>query len=74
LKDFIWEKQISKWRIKNVPFGSGQIDPAFGRQLRQSGFKGPVSIHVEYLHEAGLAANVAALKRDLATARNWLTN
>ena len=73
LKDFAWEKQISKWRIKNVPFGSGQVDAAFGRQLRQSGFKGPVSIHVEYIPEESLAANVAALKRDLATARNWLT-
>ena len=74
LKDFVWEKQSSKWRIKNVPFGSGQVDPAFARQLRQSGFQGPVSIHVEYLHEEDTAANVAALKRDLATARRWLTN
>ena len=74
LKDFIWEKHASKWRIKNVPLGSGQVDPAFAQQLRQSGFQGPISIHVEYLHEAGIAANVAALKRDLATARNWLTN
>ena len=72
LKDFIWEKQASKWRVKNVPLGSGQVDPAFALQLAKSGFAGPISIHVEYLHEAGVAANIAALKQDLATARIWL--
>ena len=72
VKDFVWQRQPSGWNVKNVPLGEGQVDPAFATQLKQSAFQGPVSIHVEYLHGAGVAANVTALKRDLATARKWL--
>ena len=66
VKDFSWQKNR---KPKNVPLGTGRIDPKFFAQARSTGFSGPLSLHVEYLPEAGLAPNVSALKTDLATLR-----
>lgn len=66
VKDFTWKNGR---RPTNVPLGTGQVDPKFFAIARQAGFSGPLSLHVEYLPKAGLAANVAALKTDLAKLR-----
>jgi len=66
VKDFSWQKGR---KPRNVPLGTGRIDPKFFAQARATGFSGPLSLHVEYLPSAGLAANVTALKTDLATLR-----
>ena len=66
VKDFSWKNGR---KPVNVPLGSGQVDPKFFPQARASGFSGPLSLHVEYLPKGGLAANVAALKTDLAKLR-----
>ncbi len=63
IKDFVWEGR----RPRNVPLGKGQVDPEFFRQLRRSSFDGPISLHVEYLPDAGLKANTVALENDLQT-------
>ena len=70
VKDFRWQEDR---KPKNVPLGTGRIDPKFFAQARAAGFSGPLSLHVEYLPEAGLAPNVAALKTDLATLRKLWT-
>jgi len=66
VKDFTWKNGR---RPTNVPLGTGQVDPKFFTMARQENFSGPLSLHVEYLPKAGLAANVAALKTDLAKLR-----
>ena len=52
--------------------GQGQVDPKFFSQLAASTWRGPISLHVEYLHEAGLEANIKALGSDLATLKQAL--
>ena len=68
VKDFVW----NGLRPANVPLGQGQVDPQFFKILKQSKFNGPISIHVEYLKEAGIAKNREALRKDLAKVRALL--
>jgi sugar phosphate isomerase/epimerase len=67
VKDFRWKGR----RSANVPLGEGQVDPAFFEKLDPA-FAGPLSVHVEYLEDEDVEANLAALGRDLATLRKWL--
>jgi sugar phosphate isomerase/epimerase len=69
VKDFDWDKK----KAKHVPLGTGRVDPKFFDMVRESGFKGPYSLHVEYLGNEGIEANVAALKRDQKQLRKWLS-
>ena len=68
VKDFVWEGK----KPENVPLGTGRVDKSFFTQLRKADFAGPISLHVEYLPEAGVAENLAAMKNDLATLKSWL--
>jgi sugar phosphate isomerase/epimerase len=68
VKDFVWRGT----KPQNVPLGSGRIDKRFFTQLRKTDFAGPISLHVEYLPKAGVPENLAAMKNDLATLKNWL--
>src|SRR3954454_22181134 len=69
VKDFRWEGRKSV----HVQLGKGNVDPKFFKTLRKSDFKGPITVHVEYLTKEGAKENMAALKRDFATLRTWLT-
>ena len=60
--------------MKNVPLGIGQIDPAFYGLLKKSKFDGPISLHVEYLPDAGLEKNIDALKKDVTTLKASLAS
>jgi sugar phosphate isomerase/epimerase len=68
VKDFTWNGRKSQ----HVPLGRGQVDPAFFKQLRNSRFTGPISVHVEYAGDRGAKANAEALKADFATLRKWM--
>ncbi|MEW6304165.1 MAG: sugar phosphate isomerase/epimerase family protein [Verrucomicrobiota bacterium] len=65
-KDFEWRGRTAS----NVPLGRGNVDPAFFRQLPDSGYVGPISLHVEYPVDKPKLAE--AFQRDLATLRGWL--
>jgi sugar phosphate isomerase/epimerase len=65
VKDFRWSER----KMENVPLGEGVVDEKFFSQLKRSQYSGPISLHVEYLQQAGLEPNVAGLKNDLATLR-----
>ncbi len=69
VKDFTWDKNR---KPVNVPLGTGHVDPRFFSLLKKSPFTGPISLHVEYLPKAGVAANITALKNDLAALRRLL--
>jgi sugar phosphate isomerase/epimerase len=68
VKDFRWEGRKSV----HTQLGKGSVDPKFFKMLRKSNFRGPISVHVEYLPKDGTKANMAALKRDFDTLRSWL--
>jgi sugar phosphate isomerase/epimerase len=70
VKDFRWEGRKST----HVQLGKGNVDPKFFDSLRKTDFSGPISLHVEYLAKKSAQENMAALKRDFNTLRQWLQN
>jgi L-ribulose-5-phosphate 3-epimerase len=72
IKDFFWEKGPDGWRQRNCPLGEGMVDwKPFFAALARAGFRGPVSLHLEYdIPGATPAARhdntLAAAARDLA--------
>ncbi|MCH1502972.1 sugar phosphate isomerase/epimerase [bacterium] len=67
VKDFAWKDR----KPSNVPLGEGQVDPRFFT-LAKKRADVPFTIHVEYLGKAGTPENMAALGRDLGTAKRLL--
>jgi len=72
-KDFQWQGRKSE----TCPLGEGQVDPAFAKQLVAQGYRGPISLHVEYLKGDArrpevLAEFKKAHVRDLAKLKSWL--
>jgi sugar phosphate isomerase/epimerase len=66
IKDFYWEKRANgEWRVRFCPLGQGMVDwKYFFRELTASGFRGPISLHLEY--ETGSNDNtLAAAQKDL---------
>ena len=73
VKDCVWVRGAEGWRIENCPLGEGLVDwPWFGGVLRESGFAGPISLHLEYPIPAGTRHTLEAAVRDLAFARRHL--
>ncbi|HIF30436.1 MAG TPA: sugar phosphate isomerase/epimerase [Planctomycetaceae bacterium] len=68
VKDFRWTDE----RPENVALGQGRIDPKFFQIVKDSSFRGPFSLHIEYLGKAGLQKNLQALRDDLKTLKSWL--
>ena len=68
VKDFNWNGP----KAAHVPLGTGRVDPKFFQRLAESTFRGPLSLHVEYLGHAGLKENIAALRNDLQTLKQLL--
>lgn len=68
-KDFVWEED----KLRNVPLGEGRVDKKYGAMLKESGFSGPISLHVEYGAGQDRQVFAAAFRKDFATLRNWLT-
>lgn len=50
LKDFTWARDAAgRWKPDDVPLGTGMVRLDYGlQQLKELGFAGPVSLHVEY--------------------------
>jgi len=67
-KDYVWDGR----KVKNVPLGNGLVDPKFGGVLRNSGFAGPISLHVEYGSGTDKQVFVDAFRKDFKTLREWL--
>ena len=70
VKDFDWGES----RPRNVPLGEGRVDRRFLRRWKLPAFRGPFSLHIEYLEQAGVEPNIEALGQDLATLRQWLAD
>jgi len=71
-KDFYWEKVKGQWEAVMCPLGEGMVDyPKFFQKLAGIGYKGPISLHVEYKIEGPSEAakrekELAAIERDFA--------
>lgn len=78
VKDFFWERGPKGWQQRNCPLGEGMVDwKTFFAALARSGFKGPVSLHLEYEIPGATAGarqegTLAAAARDLAFLRAGL--
>ncbi|MCW5971421.1 MAG: sugar phosphate isomerase/epimerase [Blastocatellales bacterium] len=78
IKDFYWEKSASGWRVRDCPLGEGMVDwGMYFKLLREGGFEGPVSLHVEYDVGGTTAAEkesrmIGAIGRDLKFLKNQL--
>jgi sugar phosphate isomerase/epimerase len=68
VKDFQWRGNSAE----HVPLGTGRVDPKFFAGIADSGYTGPISVHVEYLRNGDAAANAAAIARDFVTLKKWL--
>ncbi len=69
VKDYVWEGQKSQ----HAPLGKGRVDPKFFSLMEESGFDGPISVHVEYLPNGSAEENLQALKTDLNTLKELLS-
>jgi sugar phosphate isomerase/epimerase len=72
VKEPSWKDNVLGWG----PLGEGAVDKGFYQILGKSGFKGPVSLHVEYLGQndpARLPALLAAIEKDFATLKGLLS-
>jgi sugar phosphate isomerase/epimerase len=71
VKDFCWENN----KPENVPLGQGQVSPQVFQMLADTNFRGPISLHEEYLDHRKpdlVPKHLAAIKQDLATLKEWL--
>lgn len=71
VKEPSWQDNKLGWG----PVGEGAVDKGFYQLLRESGFDGPVSLHVEYLGhgDAAIVPTVLkAIEKDFATLRSLL--
>ncbi len=72
IKEPSWQDNRLGWG----PIGEGAVDKGFYQVLRESGFSGPVSLHLEYIDHRDEAATprfLEALAKDFATLRTLLT-
>jgi sugar phosphate isomerase/epimerase len=72
-KDFKWEGR----KAEGCPLGQGQVSPDFVKLVKERGFAGPISLHVEYLKGDPKSADVLkefreAHVRDLKVLKEWL--
>jgi sugar phosphate isomerase/epimerase len=68
VKDFDWVGR----KAEHVPLGKGRVDRSFFTRLQADQFKGPISLHVEYLDRGTTQENLDALRRDFGVLRGWL--
>jgi len=69
LKDFFWRRDQTAWKPVWCPMGEGAVDwKSTAGALTQAGFKGPISLHIEYPAKDMLAA----IRHDLAWTRGAL--
>ena len=71
-KDFQWAEK----GIKVCPLGEGRVDSGYLRGLIAGGYRGPFSVHVEYLKgnandKEFLKLATASARRDLETLKKW---
>jgi L-ribulose-5-phosphate 3-epimerase len=68
-KDFHWAMEKGRWRDHWGPLGSGMVQwPKLLKLLAAAGYRGPISLHMEYQ----TPDPVAAITRDFGTLKQWV--
>lgn len=73
VKDFEWGDGESK--PTNVPLGEGRVDAKFFQMLAETDFRGPISLHEEYLDHRKpelVPEHWAAIRKDFARLQSWM--
>ena len=73
VKDFDWKDG----RVVNVPLGSGRVEKSFYQKLRQTGYRGPISLHEEYLDHRQpelVPQHIQAIEDDFGVLQSWLSD
>lgn len=73
-KDFKW---VGRSKLETCPLGEGQVSPDYAKMLLKTGYKGPISLHVEYLKGDPKDPTVlkefrAAHARDVKVINDWM--
>lgn len=73
-KDFKW---VGRSKLETCPLGEGQVSPDYAKMLVKKGYKGPISLHLEYLKgdpkdPAILKEFRAAHARDVKVLHEWM--
>ncbi|MGV3662753.1 MAG: sugar phosphate isomerase/epimerase family protein [Prosthecobacter sp.] len=73
-KDFKW---VDRSKLETCPLGEGQVNPNYAKMLVKAGYKGPISLHVEYLKgdpkdPAVVKEFRAARARDVKMINEWM--
>ena len=71
VKDFAWERGAKGFESKWGPLGDGMIRREFFDWLKKSSYRGPISLHVEYI-SGDTPENLSQMKRDQAKLREWI--
>jgi L-ribulose-5-phosphate 3-epimerase len=72
VKDCYWSKTSKGWQTINCPLGGGMVNwPEYFKVLAQAGYRGPISLHLEYEIPGKTRSEreqntLAAAQRDLA--------
>ena len=78
VKDFNWglkKEKDERLSPLHCPLGEGQVDYSKFLPKFKSDFPNAlVSLHVEYLRDAGVEANIAAIKKDFARLRKLISD
>ena len=75
VKDCIWQKdEKGAWRVRDVPLGQGAVHVEEGlRQLKDAGFAGPISLHVEYVSGTVAVGSDEDKQKIESVRRDWRT-
>jgi len=71
IKDFVWEKEGGKWKMRMCPLGQGMVRWQEVFAILAAGrFMGPISMHAEYepVDEASMARDFAFLRKEVDAA------
>lgn len=69
VKDYVWDDNKSK----HAPLGKGRLNRKFFEMVKGSDFRGPISVHVEYLPQGSAEENMQALKQDFQTLKEMMS-
>jgi sugar phosphate isomerase/epimerase len=71
VKDFAWERENNGFIPQWGPLGRGAVRREFIQWLKKSSYRGPISLHVEYI-SGDSPKEIAQMKADQVVLREWL--
>ena len=74
MKDFYWQKDATGWKSVWCPMGEGAVNwKQVFADFAKAAYAGPLSLHLEYDGGMDVATRVAAVRKDLAYIRTYVS-